>query len=414
MNVSTPVSPQGVQLLNLQLPPKLKDEQWLPPLLPKESIASLEEPEGFPIYLSNIPENTGVSNVFGAVRKQVGEFKSLNLVRIKLGVCKLILEKEETRNKILEKPINLFGVSIKAGLEPPTEKTVKYYCVYMAGLPQTNANQLLGAIRASIGEFVAMNKLSIDYGARNGGFSKITFASEKDQHALLTKGLTVCARPIYLSKQPFPEQLKPEECRSLRPSIFDTIDRPPRRRDVERRGEVRRFYDCRPPRVDRKYFRTREDDLRLADRPVKRQRWLREAEYRDDSPPRQVIRDDSRILDRRRREPLEDIPLVLRSRFREDSLPPFRRPIIVDELSWKRDEQVSSEKVAVVTDKDEEIHRLRVENLRLREENLKLREAKLEDEFAVLKSQKKQQERAREMEIEIREKLVVQPKIDHL
>lgn len=78
--------------------------------------------EGYHVYLSNIPENAKVANLFGAIRKQIGEFKSVNLVKIRNGVCKLSLKKRETRDRILDNPVNLFGVALKRSKENPCGK----------------------------------------------------------------------------------------------------------------------------------------------------------------------------------------------------------------------------------------------------------------------------------------------------
>jgi len=155
--------------------------------------------EGFIVYLSNIPEKAQSANLLGALRKLLGPFRPRNLLRIHYGSCKVVLEDKEIRDRLLNEPFDIFGTIIKATLEPPNPGEA-WPSVYIAGLPpQTTVGQLLGAIRKTIGEFQASNKLVI-----TNGCSMIRFKTEQQQMSLLTTGLSICSVPVLLSKHPFP------------------------------------------------------------------------------------------------------------------------------------------------------------------------------------------------------------------
>jgi len=155
--------------------------------------------EGFTVYLSNIPEKAQSANLLGALRKLLGPFRPRNLLRILYGTCKVVLEDKETRDRLLKEPFDIFGTIIKATLEPPNPGEA-WPSVYISGLPpQTTVGQLLGAIRKTIGEFQASNKLII-----TNGCAMIRFKTEQQQVSLLTAGLSICSIPVVLSKHPFP------------------------------------------------------------------------------------------------------------------------------------------------------------------------------------------------------------------
>jgi len=155
--------------------------------------------DGFTVYLSNIPEKAQSANLLGALRKLLGPFRPRNLLRINYGTCKVVLEDKQTRDKLLKQPFDIFGTIIKATLEPPNPGEA-WPSVYIAGLPpQTTVGQLLGAVRKTIGNFQASNKLVIA-----NGCSMIRFKTEQQQMCLLTAGLSICSIPVVLSKHPFP------------------------------------------------------------------------------------------------------------------------------------------------------------------------------------------------------------------
>jgi hypothetical protein len=154
---------------------------------------------GFIVYLSNIPEKATSANLLGALRKLLGPFRPRNLLKIIYGSCKVVLEDKLTRDRLLKEPFDIFGTIIKTSLEP-TNPGEAWPSVYIGGLPpQTTVGQLLGAIRKTIGEFQASNKLVI-----SNGFSMIRFKTEQQQMSLLTSGLSICQVPVMLSKHPFP------------------------------------------------------------------------------------------------------------------------------------------------------------------------------------------------------------------
>jgi len=158
-----------------------------------------KQSEGFIAYLSNIPEKAQSANLLGALRKLLGPFRPRNLLKINCGTCKVILEDKETRDRLLTEPFDIFGTIIKVSLEP-TMPGEAWPSVYIGGLPpQTTVGQLLGAIRKTIGEFQASNKLVI-----TNGFSMIRFKTEEQQMRLLCSGLAICSVPVMLSKHPFP------------------------------------------------------------------------------------------------------------------------------------------------------------------------------------------------------------------
>jgi len=154
--------------------------------------------DGFTVYLSNIPEKAQSANLLGALRKLLGPFRPRNLLRIHYGICKVVLEDKKTRDRLLNEPFDIFGTIIKTTLEPPNPGEA-WPSVYIAGLPpQTTVGQLLGAIRKTIGEFQASNKLVI-----TNGCAMIRFKNEQQQMSLLTAGLSICSIPVLLSKHPF-------------------------------------------------------------------------------------------------------------------------------------------------------------------------------------------------------------------
>jgi len=154
-----------------------------------------EQGEGYQVYLSNIPENARLPHVMGSLRKLLGAFRAVNLVRLVYGSCKVIFEKKENRDKLLTNTFDVFGTPIKATLTPPNPGET-WPTVHMHGLPpETTVKQLLGAIKKQIGQFQATNKLSIV-----NGYSKIVFKDETMQRSLLANGLSICSKPICLSK----------------------------------------------------------------------------------------------------------------------------------------------------------------------------------------------------------------------
>jgi len=154
-----------------------------------------EQGEGYQVYLSNIPENARLPHVMGSLRKLLGAFRAVNLVRLVYGSCKVIFEKKENRDKLLTNTFDVFGTPIKATLTPPNPGET-WPTVHMHGLPpETTVKQLLGAIKKQIGQFQATNKLSIV-----NGYSKIVFKDEAMQRSLLANGLSICSVPIILSK----------------------------------------------------------------------------------------------------------------------------------------------------------------------------------------------------------------------
>lgn len=154
-----------------------------------------QQSEAYEVYLSNIPENARLPHVMGSLRKLLGAFRAVNLVKLVYGSCKVVFEKKENRDKLLTEPFDVFGTPIKASLTPPNPGET-WPTVHMQGLPHhTTVKQLLGAIKKQIGQFQATNKLSIV-----NGYSKVVFKDEAMQQSLLSKGLSICSVPIHLSK----------------------------------------------------------------------------------------------------------------------------------------------------------------------------------------------------------------------
>jgi len=157
---------------------------------------STSESQGYAAFLGNIPDNARVSNVLGALKRLLGPFKTCNLIKINGGTCKVVFESKEARDKLLKKDFEIYRVPIKTSESAlPLGETSS--SVYIAGLQQAGVKQVLGAIKAAIGEFTAINKLEVV-----NGCSMVTFKDPEKMEELLAKGLTVCSVPVYLSKQP--------------------------------------------------------------------------------------------------------------------------------------------------------------------------------------------------------------------
>lgn len=156
----------------------------------------------FAVYLSNVPENATVKNIHGAVRSKIGKFRSLSsaFMKDKPGTCQLILKHEATRKKLIDGPIMIFGVAVHTSIECPTSLSeAKYYPVYLRGLPDNiGVKKLLGLAKKVLGEFVAMNRVTVD-----DGQSKITFQNKILQSAFLEKCFVDELKDIEASLYPF-------------------------------------------------------------------------------------------------------------------------------------------------------------------------------------------------------------------
>jgi len=161
-----------------------------------EKKGSIPESEGFVAYLGNIPENARVSNILGSIKQLIGPFKTCNLIKIFGGTCKVVFESKEARDKLLENDLEIYRAPIKTSLTalPLQERSSS---LYIAGLQQAGVKQVLGAIKAVVGDFTAVNKLEVV-----NGCSKVTFKDPDKVEELLVKGLTVSSVPALLSRQP--------------------------------------------------------------------------------------------------------------------------------------------------------------------------------------------------------------------
>jgi len=175
---------------NLKKLPKLEDSS-------DQKKHQIPEREGYPAFLGNIPENARVSNVLGAVKQLIGPFKPCNLIKINGGTCKIVFENKESRDRLLEQPFEVCRIPITTSKRaiPPGEGQC---ALYMGGLQQADVKQVLGAIKAAIGEFTAMNRLEVV-----NGCCMVIFKDPKKLEELLVKGLSVSNVPVFLSKQPF-------------------------------------------------------------------------------------------------------------------------------------------------------------------------------------------------------------------
>lgn len=159
-----------------------------------------QKKRGYPIFLSNIPENADVANIFGAIRAKIGKFKSCRCQFLGDGVCKISVRKQETRDKLLEGSVQIFGVQTVATMEPPNCDNVaqSFVPVYLSNIPSTcTVKKLMGMVKKSVGEFVAMNKVVIEEGR-----SKITFNYKRHQELLLEKGLAADLADVRISATP--------------------------------------------------------------------------------------------------------------------------------------------------------------------------------------------------------------------
>jgi len=154
------------------------------------------ENQGYAAFLGNIPDNARVSNVLGALKQLLGPFKTCNLIKINGGTCKVVFESKEARDKLLKEHFEIYRVPITTS-EHALPMGEGPSSVYIAGLQQAGVKQVLGAIKAAVGEFTAINKLEVV-----NGCSMVTFKDPEKMEELLAKGLTVCSVPVYLSKQP--------------------------------------------------------------------------------------------------------------------------------------------------------------------------------------------------------------------
>lgn len=156
-----------------------------------------EESEGYEAYLANIPESARLSNVLGALKQLIGSFKTRNLIKLDRGSCKIVFERRESRDKLINAPFSLYGTRVQTSLEPFPEEIDP--TVYLAGLPLgVEAKHLLGAIKSVVGEFTATNTIVI-----TDGYAKVVFKDPRNWETLLEKGLTVRKVHIRLSKQPW-------------------------------------------------------------------------------------------------------------------------------------------------------------------------------------------------------------------
>lgn len=146
---------------------------------------------GYEIVLSQIPKHADLKIVKGAIRARIGKFKCVRCEMYRHGMCKIWVRKPDTRDKILNNAIYIFGVQIKAGLEAETGEPVpedaeaeQLADVYLSNIPAScTVKKLMGMVKQIVGDFVACNRVVIEKGT-----SKITFKYSKHQRTLLKNG----------------------------------------------------------------------------------------------------------------------------------------------------------------------------------------------------------------------------------
>lgn len=146
---------------------------------------------GYEIVLSQIPKHADLKIVKGAIRARIGKFKCVRCEMYRHGMCKIWVRKPDTRDKILNNAIYIFGVQIKAGLEPEAGAVLEEEAeaeqladVYLSNIPPScTVKKLMGMVKQIVGDFVACNRVVIEKGT-----SKITFKYSKHQRTLLKNG----------------------------------------------------------------------------------------------------------------------------------------------------------------------------------------------------------------------------------
>lgn len=139
----------------------------------------------FSVYLSNVPENATVKNINGAIRAKIGRFRSASCAFLPElpGTVELVMKNRDAMLRLLQGPIMIFGVAVHVSADlKRVEQRHTYYPVYVRGLPANMpVKEFLGLAKKIVGDFVAMNKVTIDI----HGCSKITFQSKKLQSRFL-------------------------------------------------------------------------------------------------------------------------------------------------------------------------------------------------------------------------------------
>lgn len=148
---------------------------------------------GYEIVLTQIPKHADLKIVKGAIRARIGKFKCVRCEMYRHGMCKIWVRKPETRDKILNNAIYIFGVQIIAGLkateslpsdEEEEQGDEELAAVHLSNIPPScTVKKLMGMVKQIVGDFVACNRVVIEKGT-----SKIIFKWSKHQKTLLKNG----------------------------------------------------------------------------------------------------------------------------------------------------------------------------------------------------------------------------------
>jgi len=170
-------------------------------------IAKQRSKVGFAIVLSQIPKHADLKIVKGAIRARIGKFKCVRCEMYRHGCCKIWVRKPETRTKILNNDIFIFGVQIESTLEEDGVTTsveqdskdqTSEWAVYLGNISRScSVKKLMGMVKQIVGDFTARNRVTI-----NNGQSKIVFRFEKHQRTLLKNGFSGELSQVSISMTP--------------------------------------------------------------------------------------------------------------------------------------------------------------------------------------------------------------------
>lgn len=198
---------------------------------PKKKLHVFKKFRNRTVYLSNVPENATIKNINGAVRQMIGKFRAMSCTFMPNmpGTVELVLKDREATRKLVDATfINIFGVIVDVSRD--LKKAVPeryYYPVYVRGLPPNmKVKTFLGIARKIVGDFVAMNKVSID----ENGFSKITFQSQRLQARFLENCNVEDLQLIEASLNPFRRNHAEMNGHGNHADSFNRAQNPPRPR----------------------------------------------------------------------------------------------------------------------------------------------------------------------------------------